>query len=183
MLSFSQMPRKHHADATHLLDSGLTSLMRTRSTIQMRKHTSQTKSAQLSRMLPFSRRPEANAGGRSLKQRMLHQRPVMMERLGQPIFQERNRRSTDLEDRFRNSFPHLYQAAGYKPLSTVKKVGGPTTAADDNLSRMSTARPVRNRRRAQSKTGYLGTCTTLNPQGLRASCIDVINNLVVSAFL
>jgi len=45
MLSFSQMPRKHHADATHLLDSGLTSLMRTRSTIQMRKDISQTKSA------------------------------------------------------------------------------------------------------------------------------------------
>ena len=39
MVSFSQMPSKHHADATHLLDSGLTSLMR-RTTIQMRKHIS-----------------------------------------------------------------------------------------------------------------------------------------------
>ncbi|KAF8654752.1 hypothetical protein AX16_003407 [Volvariella volvacea WC 439] len=38
-----------------------------------------------------------------------------------PIFQEQNRRSTDLRDRFRNAFPELYQAAGYKPRNSSKK--------------------------------------------------------------
>ncbi|KAG8909559.1 hypothetical protein FRC01_006861, partial [Tulasnella sp. 417] len=32
-----------------------------------------------------------------------------------PIFQSQERRSTDLRDRFRNAFPELYKAAGYKP--------------------------------------------------------------------
>jgi len=39
-----------------------------------------------------------------------------------PIFQEQKRRSTDLRDRFRNAFPDLYEAAGYKPRLTRKKV-------------------------------------------------------------
>ncbi|KAN0126160.1 hypothetical protein V8E53_015332, partial [Lactarius tabidus] len=32
-----------------------------------------------------------------------------------PIFQEQSHRSARLHDRFRNAFPNLYQAAGYKP--------------------------------------------------------------------
>ena len=82
-----------------------------------------------------------------------------------PIFQEQNRRSTDLRDRFRNAFPHLYQAAGYKPRSSIKKrVEGPMRAADDNLSQMSTAGPVRSRRQTQSRTGYLRGGTKSVPQ-------------------
>ena len=38
-----------------------------------------------------------------------------------PIFQEQKRRSTDLRDRFRNAFPELYEAAGYKPRPVSKK--------------------------------------------------------------
>ena len=87
-----------------------------------------------------------------------------------PIFQEQNRRSTDLRDRFRNAFPHLYQAAGYKPRSSVKKkVEGPMRAADDNLSQMSTAGPVRSRRQTQSRTGYLRGGTKSVPQSTACS--------------
>ncbi|KAG8948613.1 hypothetical protein FRC03_000675 [Tulasnella sp. 419] len=32
-----------------------------------------------------------------------------------PVFASQERRSTDLRDRFRNAFPELYKAAGYKP--------------------------------------------------------------------
>jgi len=90
-----------------------------------------------------------------------------------PIFQEQNRRSTDLRDRFRNAFPHLYQAAGYKPRTTPKKkVDGPWRAADDNLSQMSKAGPVRSRRRAQSSTGYLRGGTKSVPQSTVGSEVE-----------
>lgn len=82
-----------------------------------------------------------------------------------PVFQEQNRRSTDLRDRFRNAFPHLYQAAGYKPRAIVKKrTDGLVRAADDNLAQISTAGPVRSRRRAQSRTGLLRGGTKSVPQ-------------------
>lgn len=69
-----------------------------------------------------------------------------------PIFQAQNRRSTDLRDRFRNAFPDLYQAAGYKPRNTTKKkrdqLAQPTRAAtDDSLASTSAAGPVRRKRR------------------------------------
>ncbi|KAI5120239.1 hypothetical protein M0805_007543 [Coniferiporia weirii] len=76
-----------------------------------------------------------------------------------PIFQEQKRRSTDLRDRFRNAFPHLYQAAGYKPRSMPKKKRGDSTmsghrvAADDQLlpTRMAT---LARRRRSRTISGY-----------------------------
>ena len=87
-----------------------------------------------------------------------------------PIFQEQNRRSTDLRDRFRNAFPHLYQAAGYKPRAAVKKrTDGPVRAADDNLAQISTTGPVRSRRRAQSRTGFLRGGTKSVPQSTACS--------------
>ncbi|THH04136.1 hypothetical protein EW145_g5748 [Phellinidium pouzarii] len=76
-----------------------------------------------------------------------------------PIFQEQKRRSTDLRDRFRNAFPHLYQAAGYKPRSMSKKKRGdctvtaPRLAADDQLLPTRMAVPAR-RRRSQTTSGY-----------------------------
>ena len=38
-----------------------------------------------------------------------------------PVFQQQNRRSTDLRDRFRNAWPDLYAKAGYKPRAAVGK--------------------------------------------------------------
>ncbi|KAG6828470.1 hypothetical protein H0H92_007836 [Tricholoma furcatifolium] len=46
-----------------------------------------------------------------------------------PVFREQGRRSTDLRDRFRNAFPMLYQAAGYKPRNS----GGTTAAAKKRM--------------------------------------------------
>ncbi|KAH6890844.1 hypothetical protein BKA70DRAFT_1389789 [Coprinopsis sp. MPI-PUGE-AT-0042] len=64
-----------------------------------------------------------------------------------PIFQEQNRRSTDLRDRFRNAFPDLYQQAGYKPRNTKKR------AAVDDQQLSSTGGPVRSRKRAYTHRG------------------------------
>lgn len=77
-----------------------------------------------------------------------------------PIFQEQKRRSTDLRDRFRNAFPHLYQAAGYKPRSQPKKkkrgdasVSAPRATADDQLLPTRMATPA-HRRRSRTTSGY-----------------------------
>ena len=99
-----------------------------------------------------------------------------------PVFQEQNRRSTDLRDRFRNAFPDLYKAAGYKPRTNVKKkivdidsVSGIKHAAtDDQLGTsssglVSTAGPVRSRRRAQTSQGLLRGGTKSMPQSTVAS--------------
>ncbi|KAI0338683.1 hypothetical protein BDW22DRAFT_1422972 [Trametopsis cervina] len=55
-----------------------------------------------------------------------------------PIFQDQNRRSTDLRDRFRNAWPELYAKAGYKPRATAGKKK--KTAEADNLGESSGAR-------------------------------------------
>ncbi|EJD05156.1 uncharacterized protein FOMMEDRAFT_139688 [Fomitiporia mediterranea MF3/22] len=76
-----------------------------------------------------------------------------------PIFQEQKRRSTDLRDRFRNAFPHLYQAAGYKPRSMPKKkrgdasISAPRATADDQLLPTRMAGTAR-RRRSRTTTGH-----------------------------
>ena len=99
-----------------------------------------------------------------------------------PVFQEQNRRSTDLRDRFRNAFPELYKAAGYKPRTNVKKKmvdsdsisGIKHAATDDQLGTsssglVSTAGPVRSRRRAQTSQGLLRGGTKSMPQSTVAS--------------
>jgi hypothetical protein len=51
-----------------------------------------------------------------------------------PAFRAQGRKSTDLRDRFRNAFPELYQAAGYKPrTSAKKKLGGHTTGLTEDV--------------------------------------------------
>ncbi|KAK7680846.1 hypothetical protein QCA50_016156 [Cerrena zonata] len=66
-----------------------------------------------------------------------------------PIFLEQGRRSTDLRDRFRNAFPDLYLAAGYKPRASAakkKKLGDcstPTTEAASACASGERSRPVR----------------------------------------
>ncbi|RXW17360.1 hypothetical protein EST38_g8494 [Candolleomyces aberdarensis] len=109
-----------------------------------------------------------------------------------PIFQEQNRRSTDLRDRFRNAFPELYQLAGYKPRNSAKKKMAAAAAAadaastasaatmamnlnanltmskraatDDQLGTTSTGGPVRSRRRAHTNQGLLRGGTKSVPQ-------------------
>lgn len=49
-----------------------------------------------------------------------------------PVFQSQQRRSTDLRDRFRNAFPDLYEAAGYKPRTPSKKVAGSVRSVDSS---------------------------------------------------
>ncbi|KAF6749963.1 hypothetical protein DFP72DRAFT_818306, partial [Ephemerocybe angulata] len=80
-----------------------------------------------------------------------------------PIFQEQNRRSTDLRDRFRNAFPELYSLAGYKPRNAAKKkmaaaamADAKRAATDDQLGTSSTGGPVRSRRRAHTHQGLRG---------------------------
>ncbi|KAF8809935.1 hypothetical protein BYT27DRAFT_7209875 [Phlegmacium glaucopus] len=88
-----------------------------------------------------------------------------------PVFREQNRRSTDLRDRFRNAFPNLYQAAGYKPRSNKKKLDGPVRAATDDQLSMSTTSigPIRPRRRAQTSQGLLRGGTKSVPQSTACS--------------
>lgn len=85
-----------------------------------------------------------------------------------PIFREQNRRSTDLRDRFRNAFPNLYQAAGYKPRSNKKKLDGPVRAATDDQLSMSIG-PTRPRRRAQTSQGLLRGGVKSVPQSTACS--------------
>ncbi|KAI0776703.1 hypothetical protein BD413DRAFT_602229 [Trametes elegans] len=98
------------------------------------------------------RRPFTEEEDRALKAGYDKHGTVWATIVKDPIFQAQNRRSTDLRDRFRNAFPDLYQAAGYKPRNTTKKKRDlppqPARAAtDDSLASTSAAGPVRRKRR------------------------------------
>ncbi|KAI0632769.1 hypothetical protein C8Q77DRAFT_1158233 [Trametes polyzona] len=98
------------------------------------------------------RRPFTEEEDRALKAGYDKHGTVWATIVKDPVFQAQNRRSTDLRDRFRNAFPDLYQAAGYKPRNTTKKkrdqLAQPTRAAtDDSLASSSAAGPVRRKRR------------------------------------
>ncbi|KAJ4465348.1 hypothetical protein C8R41DRAFT_926617 [Lentinula lateritia] len=75
------------------------------------------------------RRPFTEQEDRALKAGYEKHGTVWATIVKDPIFQEQNRRSTDLRDRFRNAFPELYQAAGYKPRTAVKKKIAPTVSS------------------------------------------------------
>ena len=97
------------------------------------------------------RRPFTEEEDRALKAGYDKHGTVWATIVKDPIFQEQNRRSTDLRDRFRNAFPDLYEAAGYKPRASAKKKRGdipqPMRAAtDDQLSSTSSTGPIRKRR-------------------------------------
>ncbi|KAF5353468.1 hypothetical protein D9756_007939 [Leucocoprinus leucothites] len=115
------------------------------------------------------RRPFTEEEDRALKAGYEKHGTVWATIVKDPIFQEQNRRSTDLRDRFRNAFPELYQAAGYKPRNNLSKkkkehliddsrIPG-RAATDDQLpvSSSGTTGPVRGvrRRRAQTSQGIL----------------------------
>ncbi|TBU52575.1 hypothetical protein BD310DRAFT_831898 [Dichomitus squalens] len=105
------------------------------------------------------RRPFTEEEDRALKAGYDKHGTVWATIVKDPIFQAQNRRSTDLRDRFRNAFPDLYQAAGYKPRNTTKKTykgsggrdHGPAqplrAATDDALASSSSTGPVRRKRR------------------------------------
>jgi hypothetical protein len=86
-----------------------------------------------------------------------------------PIFQEQKRRSTDLRDRFRNAFPELYEAAGYKPrpVSKKKRILDPVSplraATDDQIPSVGFVGPSR-RKRANTNEGLFRRGTKSVPQ-------------------
>lgn len=85
-----------------------------------------------------------------------------------PIFQEQKRRSTDLRDRFRNAFPDLYEAAGYKPRPVSKKKRivdpvPPRAVADDKVPPICLIGPSR-RKRANTNEGLFRRGTKSVPQ-------------------
>lgn len=86
-----------------------------------------------------------------------------------PIFQEQKRRSTDLRDRFRNAFPDLYEAAGYKPrpISKKKRIVDSISvrAADDQIRLVGPSR----RKRANTNEGLFRRGTKSVPQSARNS--------------
>ena len=103
------------------------------------------------------RRPFTEDEDRALKAGYEKHGTVWATIVKDPVFQEQNRRSTDLRDRFRNAFPELYQAAGYKPRNAPKKKrdGLPVRAAtDDHLpSTASHIGPTRQKRASRLLRG------------------------------
>jgi len=90
-----------------------------------------------------------------------------------PIFQEQKRRSTDLRDRFRNAFPELYEAAGYKPRPVSKKKRivdsiSVRAATDDQIPSGCLVGPSR-RKRANTNEGLFRRGTKSVPQSARNS--------------
>ncbi|KAF8055241.1 hypothetical protein FPV67DRAFT_1436555 [Lyophyllum atratum] len=121
------------------------------------------------------RRPFTEEEDRALKAGYEKHGTIWATIVKDPVFREQGRRSTDLRDRFRNAFPELYQAAGYKPRNASKKkqlADGPPlpvrAATDDQLA-MSTTGPVRSRRRAHTSQGLLRGGTKSVPQSTACS--------------
>ncbi|KAH9943664.1 hypothetical protein B0H21DRAFT_810316 [Amylocystis lapponica] len=106
------------------------------------------------------RRPFTEEEDRALKAGYDKHGTVWATIVKDPVFQEQNRRSTDLRDRFRNAFPDLYQAAGYKPRTSAKRKGQtpqPVRAAtDDQLPVASAPGPVRRNRRHTTQGLFRG---------------------------
>ncbi|EMD35191.1 hypothetical protein CERSUDRAFT_116659 [Gelatoporia subvermispora B] len=106
------------------------------------------------------RRPFTEEEDRALKAGYDKHGTVWATIVKDPIFQEQNRRSTDLRDRFRNAFPDLYQAAGYKPRTNTKKKKAQTpqpirAATDDQLASSSSTSGTAQRKRRHTDQGLL----------------------------
>ena len=120
------------------------------------------------------RRPFTEEEDRALKAGYEKHGTVWATIVKDPVFQEQNRRSTDLRDRFRNAFPELYQAAGYKPRNAAKKKNSDVglllvrAATDDQLAMNTVAGPKR-RRRAHTSQGLLRGGTKSVPQSAACS--------------
>lgn len=115
------------------------------------------------------RRPFTEEEDRALKAGYDKHGTVWATIVKDPIFQEQNRRSTDLRDRFRNAFPDLYQAAGYKPRNSAKKrlSAAARAVTDEHLHASRETGPARRKRRYTTQ-GFLrgGTKSVpLSPNG------------------
>ncbi|KAG1750478.1 uncharacterized protein EDB91DRAFT_1217164 [Suillus paluster] len=105
------------------------------------------------------RRPFTEDEDRALKAGYEKHGTVWATIVKDPVFQEQNRRSTDLRDRFRNAFPELYQAAGYKPRNAPKKRRECVqplpirSATDDQLTAHSSQIGPARKKRMQSRQG------------------------------
>ncbi|KAG6844320.1 hypothetical protein H0H87_007804 [Tephrocybe sp. NHM501043] len=121
------------------------------------------------------RRPFTEEEDRALKAGYEKHGTVWATIVKDPVFREQGRRSTDLRDRFRNAFPELYQAAGYKPRNASRKrllndeQALPARAATDDQLSMSTTGPVRSRRRAHTSQGLFRGGTKSVPQSTACS--------------
>src|SRR5882762_4346235 len=122
------------------------------------------------------RRPFTEEEDRALKAGYEKHGTVWATIVKDPVFQEQNRRSTDLRDRFRNAFPDLYQAAGYKPRNAPKKKRRddgswlPIRAAtDDQLVMSASTGPAVRRRRAQTTQGLFRGGTKSVPESTTCS--------------
>ena len=116
------------------------------------------------------RRPFTEEEDRALKAGYDKHGTVWATIVKDPIFQEQNRRSTDLRDRFRNAFPDLYQAAGYKPRNSAKKKLSAAARAvtDEHLLTSSRETGPARRKRRYTTQGFLrgGTKSVpLSPNG------------------
>lgn len=120
------------------------------------------------------RRPFTEEEDRALKAGYEKHGTVWAAIVKDPIFQEQNRRSTDLRDRFRNAFPELYQAAGYKPRNSSKKrrEGGvlvPVRAATDDQLTTSRSHIGPTRKKRASRQGLLRGGTKSVPESATCS--------------
>ena len=116
------------------------------------------------------RRPFTEEEDRALKAGYDKHGTVWATIVKDPIFQEQNRRSTDLRDRFRNAFPDLYQAAGYKPRNSAKKKlsAAARAATDEQLHASRETGPARRKRRYTTQ-GFLRGGTKSVPLSPNAS--------------
>ncbi len=116
------------------------------------------------------RRPFTEEEDRALKAGYDKYGTVWATIVKDPIFQEQNRRSTDLRDRFRNAFPDLYQAAGYKPRNSAKKKLSVASRAvtDEHLHASRETGPARRKRRYTTQ-GFLRGGTKSVPLSPNAS--------------
>ncbi|KIJ64356.1 hypothetical protein HYDPIDRAFT_28799 [Hydnomerulius pinastri MD-312] len=120
------------------------------------------------------RRPFTEEEDRALKAGYEKHGTVWATIVKDPIFQEQNRRSTDLRDRFRNAFPELYQAAGYKPRNAPKKrresgVHLPVRAATDDQLTTSSSHIGPTRKRRASRQGMFRGGTKSVPDSTSCS--------------
>ncbi|KAG1796948.1 uncharacterized protein HD556DRAFT_260886 [Suillus plorans] len=121
------------------------------------------------------RRPFTEEEDRALKAGYEKHGTVWATIVKDPVFQEQNRRSTDLRDRFRNAFPELYQAAGYKPRNAPKKRRECVqplpirSATDDQLTAHSSHIGPARRKRVQSRQGMFRGGTKSVPESATCS--------------
>ncbi|KAG8875434.1 hypothetical protein FRB98_007803 [Tulasnella sp. 332] len=80
-----------------------------------------------------------------------------------PVFKGMERRSTDLRDRFRNAFPDLYKAAGYKPRPRAGTTSSANTESTSPtpITPLAKAKEVTGRRGRRAKSDVPGAAVLI----------------------